>query len=262
LGLFVRVATVLSAAALAASCAMTGGDPLQSCPAPPRSASLAPAMRAAAGSVPARRWHAVLVAGDNSSPAFDNGIVTLRDRLAERGVRDIELLSAGKAAGNVLATPSNLYAGLRAHAADACLVYMTSHGNADGFFLRAGSCLMGPAALDQALTESCGSAPTVVVVSACHSGTFLTQEMRKPNRVILTAAAADRASFGCSADNDYTNYDQCFLQQLDSAITWRDVALGTKACVEGLEHQLGVRQQSRPQLFFGDDVANLRLPGR
>jgi hypothetical protein len=262
--MFLRVAAVLSAAALAASCATSGGGPLPSCPAPAPSGLQVtlPAASPTTTSVPARRWHAVLVAGDNSSPAFDNGITTLRDRLAERGVRDIDLLSAGRASGNALAKPANLYARLRTNEDGACFVYMTSHGNTDGFFLRAGSCLMGPAALDRALTESCGSAPTVVVVSACHSGVFLTPEMRKPNRVILTAAAADRASFGCSADNDYTSYDQCFLQQLDGARTWREVASGTRSCVERLERQLGIQRASDPQFFVGRDVSNLRLPGR
>jgi hypothetical protein len=263
--MFLRVAAILSAAALAASCATSGAGQLPSCPAPSPSALQAsvPPASATMMSVPAARWHAVLVAGDNSSPAFDNGITTLRDRLAERGVRDIDLLSAGRASGNALANPGDLYARLRARANErACFVYLTSHGNEDGFYLRAGSCLMGPAALDRALTESCGSAPTVVVVSACHSGVFLTPEMRKPNRVILTAAAADRVSFGCSADNDYTNYDQCFLQQLDGARTWREVAAGARSCVERLERQLGVERGSDPQLFLGAEVSNLRLPGR
>jgi len=32
--------------------------------------------------------------------------------------------------------------------------------------------------------------------------------------------------------------------------------------VETLERRLGVRQESRPQIFVGAAVANLRLPGR
>ena len=78
----------------------------------------------------------------------------------------------------------------------------------------------------------------------------------------MTAAAVDRTSFGCGADDDYTYYDQCFLQTLDGAATWRDLALGTRSCVETLERRLGVRQESRPQLFVGAAVANLRIPGR
>jgi hypothetical protein len=99
-------------------------------------------------------------------------------------------------------------------------------------------------------------------VSACHSGTFINGQTRRPNRIIIVAAAADRTSFGCGADDDYTYYDQCFLQQLDGASTWRELAQATRDCIAGLERRLGVRRESRPQVFVGAAAANLRLPGR
>ncbi len=46
------------------------------------------------GVIPANRWHALLVAGDNSSPAFANGVDTLHERLSALGVRDIKTLFA------------------------------------------------------------------------------------------------------------------------------------------------------------------------
>lgn len=211
-----------------------------------------------AGTPPASSWRALLVAGDTATPAFDNGVNTLQARLAERGMTDIRVLSATARS----ASPNNLPRALKGNPPRACLVYLTSHGNTDGVFLQPARCSMGPTALDQTLSEGCGNAPTVVVVSACHSGVFLGPGMRKPNRVILTAAATDRVSFGCSADNDFTYYDQCFLQQLETATTWGELAAGMRRCVEGLERRLGVRVGSDPQLFVGSEVANLRLPGR
>ena len=212
-------------------------------------------------SIPADRWRAVLIAGDNSSPAFDNGIDTLRERVAGMGVRAITVFSASPGGGQ-LSTARNIEGGLRADRGDACFVYMTSHGDQSGFFLRPGRQMLSSAALDQALSEGCGERPTVLVVSACHSGTFITPQARRPNRIIIAAAAIDRTSFGCGADNDYTYYDQCFLQSLDGASTWRELAETTRSCVQTLERQLGVRRESRPQLFVGAAVANLRLPGR
>lgn len=211
--------------------------------------------------VPARGWHALLVAGDDSSPAFNNGIDTLREHLTALGVRSIHMLSASRT-GAGQASAANVRDGLSRVGGDACLVYVTSHGDQRGFYLRADRRLFTPSTFEQALSEGCGGEPTVVVVSACHSGTFITPAMRKPNRIILTAAATERTSFGCGADDDYTYYDQCFLQQLDGAHTWRDVAVETRACVDTLERRLGVRQESRPQMYFGAEVANLRLPGR
>ena len=52
----------------------TAGAP----PANPRAPD-PPAMGASL-SVPAGRWHVVLIAGDNNSPAFDNGVRAMRDR--------------------------------------------------------------------------------------------------------------------------------------------------------------------------------------
>jgi hypothetical protein len=206
----------------------------------------------------------VLVAGDTSSPAFDNGIDTLRDRFAAMGVRNIAAYSASptRTAGERLSSSGNVVNGLRTAGGEACLVYMTSHGEERGFFLRPDRRLLTPTALDRALSEGCGERPTVLVVSACHSGTFINAETRRPNRIILAAAATDRTSFGCGAADEYTYYDQCFLQQLDGASTWTGLAQATRACVETLERRLGVRRESRPQLFVGAAVANLRLPGR
>ncbi|MBS0222805.1 MAG: hypothetical protein JSR91_18925 [Proteobacteria bacterium] len=231
---------------------------------PPSAAPMAsrPALAGPVARVPASGWHAMLVGGDDSSPAFDNAVDTLRERLGSLGVKTIRAFTADRASGASLATSTNVREGLRTVGGDACFVYITSHGEPRGFFLRADQRIFGPAVLDRALTESCGGVPTVLVVSACHSGAFINDATRQPNRIILTAAAIDRTSFGCGADDDYTYYDQCFLQQLDTARTWREVSSRTTSCVERLERQLGVRQESRPQAFFGAAVANLRLPGR
>jgi peptidase C13-like protein len=250
---FKRLLAAVLAAGLAASCAGVSDEP----PLPAQAVAAAPVV-----SIPAASWRAVLIAGDNSSPAFDNGIDTLRERFAALGVRNITLLSASQARGARLATARAIDGTLRAAGGEACFVYMTSHGDESGFFLRAERRTLSPAALDQALSAGCGERPTVLVVSACHSGTFINAETRRPNRIIVAAAATDRTSFGCGADDDFTYYDQCFLQQLDSASTWRELAEATRGCVATLERRLGVRRESRPQVFVGAAVANLRLPGR
>jgi hypothetical protein len=251
--MWVRVAAAIVLAMLVGGC--TPADPP-----PSTQAQLTAAALPGNGAIPADRWHALLVAGDNSSPAFANGVDTLHERLAALGVRDIKMLLASDPAHSSSST--NVLHAMATLGGEACLVFVTSHGEERGFFLRPDRRIFGSAALDQSLTEGCGSVPTVVVVSACHSGTFINDRTRKPNRIIMTAAAIDRTSFGCGADDDYTYYDQCFLQTLDNAVTWRDLANGTQSCVQTLERRLGVRQESRPQLFVGAAVANLRIPGR
>lgn len=255
--MLVRVAAAVLVGLFVAGCESTVAD------APPAVVQTATAV-VPAQNVPANRWRAVLVAGDSSSPAFDNGIESLRERLTAAGVRDIKLLSAdpGRVAGGQLASSANVRHAVGSGGGEACLAFVTSHGEERGFFLRVDRRLFGPALLDQALTAGCGGVPTVVVVSACHSGTFIDNQMRKPNRIILTAAATDRTSFGCGSDDEFTYYDRCLLQQFDDATTWRGLAAATTACVETMERRLGVRPPSKPQTFVGAAVADLRLPGR
>lgn len=224
-----------------------------------------PSMAAAPADVPAARWHAVLIAGDNNSPSFDNGIDALRDKLSARGVRDIRVLTSDpeRNPSAQVASVANVSNALRnAGGAGACLAFITSHGNETGVVLRPANGVIRPGNLDDALDAGCGTLPTVVVVSACHSGVFLTPAMRQPNRVVLTAAAGDRVSFGCGAGDRFTYYDQCLLQQFDAASTWSQLAQATRTCVQNLEKSMGIRTPSLPQIFVGSAVANLRLPGR
>jgi len=216
------------------------------------------------GVVPADRWRVVLIAGDNDSPAFDNGVAAMRAKLTARGVRDIRVLTSDPGANPSLpiATAANVSSALRTAGGEACLAFITSHGDESGFVLKQARGTVGPGTLDSALDAGCGARPTVVVVSACHSGVFLTSGMRQPNRIVLTAAATDRASFGCGAADQFTYYDQCLLQQFDGASTWQQLAQTTRACVENLERKMGIRRPSLPQTFVGSGVADLRIPGR
>lgn len=219
---------------------------------------------AAAESVPASLWRAVLIAGDNNSPAFDNGVEAMREKLSGRGVRDIRVLTSDPGAnpGVPRATTSNVSNALRAPGGEACLAFVTSHGDETGFVLREARGTVAPNSLASALDAGCGTRPTVVVVSACHSGVFLAPAMRRPNRIVITAAAADRVSFGCGSGDRYTYFDQCLLQQFDGASTWSQLAANTRACVENLEQRMGIGRSSRPQVFVGAAVADLKVPGR
>lgn len=254
-----RIAFVVLSFLLAVAC-----TPSVDAPPPVTQVAVTAPMPPGNGSVPANQWHAVLIAGDSSTPAFDNGVEEMRAKLRRFGVVDITTYSADPESvpRDRLSSSGNVAAALRGNGgAKACLAFMTSHGTEQGFYLRADRRLLTPPTLDRLLGEGCGSLPTVVIVSACHSGTFIDNGAQRPNRVILAAAAANRTSFGCGADDEYTYYDWCLLSQLDGASTWGDLASSTRSCVERLERKTGA-PPSRPQLFVGSEVANLRLPGR
>jgi len=54
----------------------------------------------------------------------------------------------------------------------------------------------------------------VLIVSACYSGGFI-EPFRDDRTLVVTAAAADRQSFGCANDRDFTYFGEAvFRDQL------------------------------------------------
>jgi hypothetical protein len=137
-----------------------------------------------------------------------------------------------------------------------CLIYFTSHGTPDGIITN-GSVLT-PDIWSKIVNNSCGSKPSVIVMSSCFSGQFV-PVLSGPNRMVLTAARPDRTSFGCGEQDHYTFFDGCFLQSLPVSGNFPDLAARTKDCVNQEEQALKVDYPSEPQLSIGANVAaNLR----
>jgi hypothetical protein len=212
-------------------------------------------------------WQVVLAAGDDAEPVFDNATRDLGQRLAAAGVptANIHRLSASRAeigAGTEPAFADVLLqriADLPARPGDRCLVFLTSHGERGaGLWLARSNAALSPDDLAQALSRGCAAVPTIVVVSACYSGSFATGKMAKLNRVILTAARRDRPSFGCQAHRTYNFFDECLLGALPHSATWRAVFDRSNRCVRHMEQALGA-QPSEPQAYFGATVANLKV---
>lgn len=211
---------------------------------------------------------AVLIAGDASISAFDDATAYMRDKLIERGVpsSQVRLLSArpdllpGGEPARLQTVIARIDA-MKPTADGSCLVYLTSHGAQDqGFYLADDDALLPPI-LDRALTTGCGNQPTVVIVSACYSGQFAAKPMLRTNRIILTAAAADRSSFGCEAGSVYTFFDECLLGALPNAPDWQTIFERTRGCVSVREQQIDAKP-SDPQSYFGDAVVDFPAPFR
>jgi hypothetical protein len=226
-------------------------------------ACAAPAGAAPAGD--AAPFTAVLVAGDDSLPVFDNAVNAVAALLRRTGAAtDVRRLSAAQAQGAGEASLTGVLRAvrdLRPAPGQACLIYATSHGvSGHGLYLAAGEDVLTPALLDRALDAGCGAAPTVVVVSSCFSGLFANGAMARPNRIVLTAARADRTSFGCGAGRTYTVYDKCLLDHLGDGGGWPRLHAGLRRCVAAEERREQV-EPSLPQAWFGPRAAGLRGPG-
>lgn len=90
----------------------------------------------------------------------------------------------------------------------------------------------------------------VVVISACHAGSFI-DALRDENSIILTAAAAERTSFGCSDDSDLTYFGEAFYRDaLPEAATLRDAFQAAREVLRKRE-VAEARIPSDPQAHFG-----------
>jgi hypothetical protein len=62
----------------------------------------------------------------------------------------------------------------------------------------------------------------VAVVSACYSGGFI-PPLKDPGTLVITAARADRTSFGCADENDFTYFGRAFFKEsLPKASSFQD----------------------------------------
>jgi hypothetical protein len=224
---------------------------------------------------PPKRWLAVLVAGDDSSPVFDNAVTKFGTLLSVSTVSSIHRFTSfsGKAevdttgkdvvSGREASTIKNLavtMASVARQSDTGCFVFITSHGDRRGVSLMVDNDndqLLTPKRLNDLLNATCGQRPTVAIISACHSGTFL--DDAAPNRIILTAARKSRSSFGCEAAPDYTYYDSCLFDQWAVSATFGDLHAAITRCVATKEVEMG-QWPSEPQAYFGAAIGNLPLP--
>lgn len=202
-------------------------------------------------------WKAVLLAGDDSINAFDNARNKIKSIITGRGVKaeNIKELSYKDSGSGILATShSNLsqaFKSLNVGAGDACFYHMTSHGSEAGFYFSRESALT-PSELAKILDATCGERPTVVLVSACHSGIFTdSKEMTTANRVVLAAARADKTSFGCSAEYEYTYWDSCVVETLPVVKSWKQLGNDVLKCIQRKESTSADASDSLPQSFYG-----------
>lgn len=135
-----------------------------------------------------------------------------------------------------------------------CLVYFTSHGSPEGVAIDNG--LLTPAGVARLVDETCAARPTVVVISACFSGVFV-EPLARPNRMVLTAARPDRASFGCGEQDRYTFFDACVLQELPKSSSFAGLGPAVQACVARREHDLHAEPASEPQVYLGPELRPL-----
>jgi Peptidase C13 family len=114
--------------------------------------------------------------------------------------------------------------------------------------------------LEKALRES-GIRWRVILISACYAGGFI-DALRDPKTIVITAAAKDRTSFGCSNGSDLTYFGEAFYRDaLPAAKSLRDAFEAAKSAIAAREHREH-ETPSNPQAYFGAEIeAKLKVMG-
>jgi len=212
------------------------------------------------------RWHVVLAAVGNEQIVFDNFILDFAAELQDSpSVASMTRLHASvderwQASG--LRALDRTLTTLDPQENEGCLVYLTGHGAPEGLALSADvpTYFVRPSRMESML-NSCGGRTTVLVVSACFSGIFNRRGITRDERIVMTASAADLTSFGCSNNNRYTFFDQCFLDAWPRNNNWGTLADEVRNCVRETERD-GDFPASNPQSFFGAGLRELALPDK
>jgi hypothetical protein len=160
-----------------------------------------------------------------------------------------------------LASPTALRYALRRLATkmnterDILFLALSSHGSLNSLAVSNGPLSLQDltaADLASALRES-GIQWRVIVISACHAGSFI-DELRNPDTIVITASAADKTSFGCSDDRDLTYFGEAFYRDaLPEAKSLREAFGTAKSEIMAREKRENVSASS-PQAFFGAEI--------
>lgn len=210
-------------------------------------------------STPAIELYAMTVAGDGKQSVFmreaDYVGNLLQTRFAAHG-RLTLINHRDHLATRPMATSASLGRSFqalaeRSGAEDLIFIYLTSHGSAqhelhiDQPRLQLADL---PASELAGLLAPLKDRYKVLVISACYSGGFI-PELQDEKTLVITAARADRVSFGCSEENDFTYFGRALfaeaLQETDDLQRAFELA---KASVAVREKSDGF-EPSEPQIW-------------
>lgn len=160
-----------------------------------------------------------------------------------------------------LASTTNLRKTLRGIAAkmntedDILVLFVTSHG-AEGYI----SVEFTPAPLHSLkakdlaeMLDQSGIKNRVIIISACHSGSFI-PSLKNENTAILTAASATKVSFGCSNERDWTYFSDALVNHALRSTHSFTEAFDQASKLVGEWELRDKLTSSDPQIFVGDSI--------
>jgi len=139
---------------------------------------------------------------------------------------------------------------------DVFLLFLTSHGSRSGLEATVpGDSGFTFSAVDaRKLLEDSGAKYRIVIISACHAGTLIS-ELADENTMVIAAAHATRTSFGCSFADLHTWFTQALFEALISKPQFEAAFHITVKSIEAREQGGEAWEQSLPQLHVGSAIA-------
>ena len=144
---------------------------------------------------------------------------------------------------------------------DLLVLFLTSHGSRDArlatrFWPLGLNDLEAPKLRE--MLDASGAKWRIVVVSACYSGSFI-DALEDEHTLVLTAARADRTSFGCGPDSELTYFGRHFFAEaLARSHSFLSAFEEARETIAERESREG-KTPSEPQKFVGTQIeAKLR----
>ena len=108
----------------------------------------------------------------------------------------------------------------------------------------------------RAMLDASGIKNRVIVVSACYSGGFI-DALRDDHTLVITASAADRNSFGCSNDADFTYFGKAYFNDaLQQTYSFEEAFRSALPLIAAREKENGY-DASDPRIAMGSAIAPL-----
>ena len=216
------------------------------------------------------QWYFMGVAGASYQDVFRSEIERIKEQFDTRfGTfgRSIALINNDASTEELpMATPTSIERTLKRlgmvmnRDSDVLFLYMTSHGIVNQFELSnepIAMDAMSPKWLREKLDAS-GIRWKIIVISSCYSGSFI-PALQSADTLIITAAAADRESFGCTNEADYTYFGRAFFDEaMRENNNLKDAFNQAYKTVSKWETAQGFKS-SEPQWVMGENM-KLMLP--
>jgi hypothetical protein len=139
---------------------------------------------------------------------------------------------------------------------DVLVLYVSSHGSENHElvvdFRPMRFSAINPQMLKAAVAES-GIKWKIIVISACYSGGFV-DALKDEQTLIITAASADRTSFGCGAGSDATYLAKALFGDALKKTRSFEEAFGMAREVIGKWEQEQGQEPSQPQIHVGSRI--------